>query len=228
MQPPAFVLIVAGGQGLRMGSVLPKQFLPLAGKPILFYAIKAFVEALPGAAMTLVLPEDQINRAQMILSYFDGRLNLTIAPGGATRFHSVQRGLVGVPDEAVVMVHDGVRPLVSAALIQACYQQAVALGSAVPAVSVTDSIRMLASDGSVPIDRQSLRAVQTPQTFRASILLPAMRQPYQASFTDEATVVEAFGQSVQLIEGDRRNLKITTPEDLVIATALLQSTNDPL
>jgi 2-C-methyl-D-erythritol 4-phosphate cytidylyltransferase len=218
-----FAIIVAGGKGLRMGNALPKQFLPLKGKPILYYAIKAFTDALPDIKIVLVLPEDHFSYAQMVLQAFPERIDVTIVGGGATRFHSVQNGLKEVSEDAIVFVHDGVRPLVSADLVLQCYAQALELGSAIPAVAVTDSMRMVKDDGSEPIDRERLRIIQTPQTFRGSILLPAFQQAYVESFTDEATVAEAYGTRVYLIAGERSNIKVTTPEDMIIAEALLLS-----
>jgi 2-C-methyl-D-erythritol 4-phosphate cytidylyltransferase len=217
-----FAVLVAGGKGLRMGSAMPKQFLPLDGKPLLYYTIKAFLEAFPELHMILVLPQDQLSYAQMVLQSFPERIDLSIVAGGETRFHSVQNGLRSIGEDAVVFVHDGVRPLVSVDLIRRCYEQALEKGSAIPAVAVSDSIRMLNGDTSKPVDRELLRSIQTPQTFRAEILLPAFTQEYKVAFTDEATVVEAYGTNVYLIEGEKSNIKVTTPEDLVLAEALLK------
>jgi 2-C-methyl-D-erythritol 4-phosphate cytidylyltransferase len=220
---PVYAIIVAGGQGTRMGTAVPKQFLELDGKPVLYHTINAFIKALPEVRVVLALPAHQISYAQMVLQSFPERIDLAIVPGGETRFHSVQNGLKDIPKDAIVMVHDGVRPLAGAELIQRCYQQAMEKGSAIPAIAVTDSMRLMTKEGSEAVDRSQLRIIQTPQTFRASILLPAMQQPYLDSFTDEATVVEAFGETVFLIEGEKRNIKITTPEDLVVAEALIKA-----
>jgi 2-C-methyl-D-erythritol 4-phosphate cytidylyltransferase len=219
----AVAVIVAGGQGTRMGTAVPKQFLDLDGKPVLHHTIAAFLAAVPHVHIVLVLPAHQISYAQMVLQSFPERIDLTIVAGGDTRFQSVKNGLVGIPNDAIVFVQDGVRPLVSPSLIKACYAQALEKGSAIPAIPVTDSMRIVKDGGSEPVDRSLLRIVQTPQTFKASILLPAMEQSYQESFTDEASVVEAFGQQVYLIEGERSNIKITTPEDLLIAEALMRA-----
>lgn len=216
-----FAVIVAGGKGLRMGSAIPKQFLPLAGKPVLYHTIHAFISAYPDVQIILVLPPDQISYAQMVLQAFPDGIDLIIVAGGETRYHSVQNGLKEVKDDAVVFVHDGVRPLVTPELIQACYQQAVEKGSAIPAIPVTDSMRLAEGDDSKPVNRDHLRIIQTPQTFRADILKPAFQQPYNPAFTDEATVAEANGTKVYLINGERSNIKVTTPEDLHIAEALL-------
>lgn len=216
-----YVVITAGGQGTRMGNALPKQFLDLAGKPVLYHTLKAFIDALPGANIILVLPIHQISYAQMVLQAFEERIDLTIVAGGETRYHSVQNGLAGLPEDSIIMVHDGVRPLVSRELILRCHQDAVIHGSAIPALTATDSMRLVQVNASIPLNRDRVRIIQTPQTFKGSVLLPAFRQPFNESFTDEASVVEAAGGTVFLTEGEKRNLKITTPEDLVIAGALI-------
>jgi 2-C-methyl-D-erythritol 4-phosphate cytidylyltransferase len=205
-----------------MGTAVPKQFLDLKGKPVLYHSINAFVDALPGAHITLVLPAQQISYAQMVLQAFPDRLDITIVAGGDSRFQSVKNGLEGIPPDAIVLVHDGVRPLASRDLILICYKQALEKGSAIPVIPVTDSVRLVENNQSKPVDRSNLRSVQTPQAFKASILLPAMEQPYEESFTDEATVVERMGQEIYLVEGEKNNIKITTPEDLLIAEALFK------
>jgi 2-C-methyl-D-erythritol 4-phosphate cytidylyltransferase len=205
-----------------MGTAIPKQFLELGGRPILCHTIQAFQQAIPGIRLILVLPPHQISYAHMVLQFFPEGLDITVVAGGESRFHSVRNGLDAIIDPSgIIMVHDGVRPLVSMDLIRRCREQALETGSAIPVIPVTDSIRMVEDVTSVPIDRSSLRIVQTPQAFRADILLSAFEQPYEARFTDEATVVEARGTTVSLISGARSNLKITTPEDLLIATAIL-------
>lgn len=217
-----YAVIVAGGKGLRMGNAVPKQFLPLAGKPVLYHTIKAFADAYADMKLVLVLPEEQLSYAQIVLQAFPDRIDITIVTGGETRFHSVQNGLRAVSEDAVVFVHDGVRPLVSTELIRACYEQAVEKGSAIPATAVTDSMRMVDGEGSRPVNREYMRSIQTPQTFRADILLPAFEQEYTDAFTDEATVVEAYGEEIYLIEGEKKNIKLTTPEDMVIAEMVLK------
>ncbi len=216
-----YAVITAGGQGTRMGTAMPKQFLDLAGKPVLYHTIKAFAEAIPSINIILVLPAHQISYAQMVLQAFEERIDLTIVAGGETRYQSVQNGLKDLPEDSIIMVHDGVRPLISSGLIQRCYAQALEKGSAIPAITATDSMRLMQQSSSIPLARDRVRIIQTPQTFRGSVLLPAFRQPYNQSFTDEASVVEAAGGTIFLIEGERRNLKITTPEDLAIAEALI-------
>lgn len=216
-----YAVIVAGGQGTRMGNAVPKQFLELNGKPVLYHTIKAFREALPDIELILVLPVQQISYAQMILQNFKNGIDITVVSGGATRYHSVQNGLAGIPEDAIVFVHDGVRPLVSKAVIMRCLESATVHGTAIPVIDATDSVRIVEGEHSRPIDRRKLRMVQTPQTFKASILLPAMRQPYQEAFTDEATVVELSGHSLKMVAGDKSNLKITTQDDMTIAAALM-------
>lgn len=217
-----YAVIVAGGKGLRMGNAVPKQFLPLAGKPVLYHTIKAFADAYADMKLVLVLPEEQLSYAQIVLQAFPDRIDITIVTGGETRFHSVQNGLKAVNENAVVFVHDGVRPMVSTELIRACYEQAVEKGSAIPAIAVTDSMRMVHGDSSHPVNREQMRSIQTPQTFRTDILLPAFEQEYTDAFTDEATVVEAYGEEVYLIEGEKKNIKLTTPEDMMIAEMVLK------
>lgn len=222
LRKPAYAVIVAGGSGQRMGTALPKQFLDLCGKPVLYWSIKAFMDALPDVHIILVLPEQQISLAQMVLRAFPERIDLTIVAGGETRHASVANGLKEVPDDAIAMVHDGARPLVSPLLIQRCYEVALLNRGAIPVVPVTDSVRQLTGNSSHAISRDDLRIVQTPQAFDAALLKEAFRQPYDPAFTDEATVVESYGEQVQVIEGEHCNLKITTPDDLLIAEALIR------
>lgn len=218
-----YAVIVAGGKGIRMGSAVPKQFLPLQGKPLLCHAVEAFAEAIPGIRLILVLPADQLGSAQTVLRSYIGNINVTTVAGGETRYHSVQNGLKHVPDDGVVFIHDGARPLVSTELIQRCYKQAIEKGSAVPAVPVTESVRLIEDGVSHPLDRDMLRIIQTPQTFRTNLILPAFQQEYKPSFTDEATVLEANGTTVALIDGMYENIKVTTPEDMIIAEAILNA-----
>lgn len=214
-------VIVAGGKGLRMQNAIPKQFLLLQEKPVLYHTIAAFQRAIPGIRIVLVLPQDHISYANMILQQFAGGIDVTIVTGGSTRYESVRNGLREAGKDDIIFVHDGVRPLLSAALIQRCLAAAETQGSAIPAVAVNDSIRQVTETGSKGINREQLRAIQTPQTFKGALLLPAFEQAYQDSFTDEASVVEAYGQQVFLVEGEKTNIKITTPEDMIFATAIL-------
>ena len=218
-----FALIVAGGSGTRMGSVLPKQFLLLQGKPVLFHTLKAFIDALPGIQIILVLPEEHLELGKEIVDGFFDKSQILLTAGGETRFHSVQNGLRHVTEESVIFVHDGVRCLVTPALIHRCFQTAVETGSAVPVIEMKDSVRIVSEDGNEPLDRGRLRIVQTPQTFHSKILLPAFEIDYKERFTDEATVVEAFGLKVSLVEGETTNIKITNPVDLLIASSILEN-----
>ncbi len=219
-----FAIIVAGGTGTRMGSVIPKQFMMLNEKPVLYYTLKAFLEAYDDLQVILVFPEDfQDIGKEIIDAYFDySRIQVTF--GGETRFHSVQNALKLVTGEAIVFVHDAVRCLVSTELIHRCYENTLHMGSAVPVVRSKDSIRLLNEEGNdnEVLDRNKVVLVQTPQTFHSKILVPAFEIDYKERFTDEATVVEAFGLKISLVEGDENNIKITRPVDLQIAGALLE------
>lgn len=214
-------VIVAGGSGKRMGNIVPKQFLLLKDRPVLWYTIDTFLRAYTDMEVVIVLPKEHIEKGRQIIAAFNGR-QIALAEGGETRFHSVKQGLQQVQDEAVIFVHDGVRCLISVPLIQRCYNQAIELGSAVPAVAATDSIRIIKDDKHFVEDRQHVRIIQTPQTFKSDIILPAFEQEYSEAFTDEATVVEAFGKEVFLTEGEFDNIKITRPVDLMIAARLLE------
>ncbi len=217
-----YAVIVAGGSGSRMKASTPKQFILLGEKPVLYYTIEAFLTSFSDLQIILVLPPDFVEdgRAMAELSSDAGRVQM--ASGGISRFDSVKNGLALVKESSIVFVHDGVRCLVSPDLIHRCYNQAMEKGSAIPAIPVTDSVRVLTANGSQPLNRDLLRAVQTPQTFRSDIILQAFEQPYRQSFTDEATVAEAAGFNIHLIEGDKRNIKITLPEDLLIAERLMR------
>jgi 2-C-methyl-D-erythritol 4-phosphate cytidylyltransferase len=217
-----YAVIVAGGAGMRMGSALPKQFLLLKNKPVLYYTINAFLKAVPGIYVIVVLPEDHLELGKEIVDGFFDQQQIQLAVGGETRFHSVQNGLKLISEESIIFVHDGVRCLVSEELIQRCYTAASETGSAIPAVECRDSARMITEDGNDPVDRTKLRLVQTPQTFHSKILLPAFAIDYKERFTDEATVVEAFGLKVTLVQGEETNIKITNPIDLVIAEKILE------
>lgn len=216
-----FAVIVAGGSGLRMGSATPKQFLLLQNKPLLWHTVHAFASAFADIQIILVLPQAHLNFGNNIAAMFP-HVAINVTTGGDSRFQSVKNGLAFVPNDAIVFVHDGVRCLITPQLVQACYQQALIKGSAIPAVAATDSIRISSGEDSVVADRTNVRIIQTPQTFKSNLLLPAFQQPYQDAFTDEATVLEAFGEKVFLIEGDYTNLKITRPIDLLIAEKILE------
>jgi 2-C-methyl-D-erythritol 4-phosphate cytidylyltransferase len=217
-----YAIIVAGGSGTRMGGNLPKQFLLLKNKPVLYYTIKTFLEAFDDLKVILVLPVEYTDMGQEIIDAWFDKDRIRITTGGDTRFQSVKNGLQLVEEESIIFVHDGVRCLLSAGLIQACYAKAVETGSAIPVVKSKDSVRLLTEEGNDAIDRNRVMLVQTPQTFHSKILLPAFNIDYKDKFTDEATVVEAYGLKVSLVEGEETNIKITTPMDLIVAESILE------
>jgi len=219
-------VIVAGGSGSRMNTALPKQFLLIKGKPILYYTLATFLEAYNDLTIILVLPEEFISAGQEIIDTFFDYKRIQITTGGSTRFHSVQNGLKLVKEESIVFIHDGVRCLLSTDLIKECYEAAIEFGSAIPVTDSKDSVRIITEDGNEPIDRTSVKLVQTPQTFHSKIILPAFKIDYKDKFTDEATVVEAFGLKVHLIEGEENNIKITKPLDITIAEQILNKSLD--
>jgi 2-C-methyl-D-erythritol 4-phosphate cytidylyltransferase len=220
-----FVIIVAGGNGNRMKSNIPKQFLLLQGKPVLYYAIHSFLKTYEDCKVILVLPEEHIATGQEIIDAFFDYNKISIVIGGRTRFHSVQNGLAQVTEEdSVIFVHDAVRPIVTSELITRCYESVLESGSAIPVIDCKDSVRLVHEDGSDAVDRSTIKLVQTPQAFHGKILIPAFKIDYKDKFTDEASVVESFGLKVSLVEGDDENIKITTPIDLVIADSILNAT----
>ncbi|MBX3257002.1 MAG: 2-C-methyl-D-erythritol 4-phosphate cytidylyltransferase [Chitinophagaceae bacterium] len=217
-----FAVIVAGGSGTRMGSRVPKQFLLLNGQPVLLHTVEAFLSAYPDMEVILVLPPAYIEEGTEIVRQSSDPGRVLVTAGGETRFHSVKKGLSLTTHPSIIFVHDGVRCLVTQKLIRSCYDQAVEKGSAIPCIAVPDSIRIINDEGHKPIDREKLRAIQTPQTFQSEILLKSFELPYNESFTDEATVAEAAGYEVFLATGEKENIKITVPSDLIIAEQLLQ------
>ena len=221
---PRYAIIVAGGSGLRMGADRPKQFLLLRGEPVLLHTLRRFAEpALGVAQLVVVLPFDQLDFWQKLAAEYGVTIPHTLVAGGATRWASVKAGLAALPTDApagaLVAVHDGVRPLVPLAVVEATYQAAAAHGAAAAAVPPKDSVRLLGAAGSSPLDRRRLRLMQTPQTFDLALLRRAYRLPELPTFTDDASVVDDL-HPVHLVEGDYRNLKITTPEDLLLAEAI--------
>lgn len=218
-----YVIIVAGGKGLRMGSDIPKQFLPIGGKPVLMRTLERFREYSADLQIILVLPEAQQAYWQELCGKYDFKVKYQLANGGQTRFHSVQNGLALVPDdtEGVVGVHDGVRPFPSIEVIKNCYETARTAKAVIPVIPVVETVRHLEGDSSVTVPRGDYRLVQTPQTFDIQLLKAANRQPYNDGFTDDASVVESYGHAITLVEGNRENIKITTPYDLKIAEVLI-------
>ncbi len=214
-------IIVAGGTGQRMGSVVPKQFLSIQGKPILLHTIDQFVAAFSDIQLVVVLPEGYIEEGKELIRQNGFTKNIVFVAGGDTRFQSVKNGLGQVNESAIVFVHDAVRCLLTPALIQRCYQQALEKGSAIPAVSSTDTVRLIKGNTNELFDRENVMLIQTPQTFQSDLLLNAFNQDFNASFTDEANVVEASGNPVYLVDGEFENIKITRPLDLAIAEYIL-------
>lgn len=219
------VVIVAGGSGTRFGAQMPKQFLELGGKPILLRSIEAFGENRNDSFDVIVtLPQGQMALWQQLCEKYAFSLPHRVVAGGETRWHSVKNALDSIDDIAgvdIIAVHDGVRPLATAELIDRTIEAARRDGAAIPVVMLNDSVRQVMGDGSHALDRSTLRAVQTPQAFGARLLLEAYGQPFDPSFTDDASVVEHAGHAVTLVEGDPVNLKITRPMDLALAEYLL-------
>lgn len=205
-----------------MGGNLLKQFMLLKDRPVLFYTLKTFLDSYTDLHIILVLPVDYTDMGQKIIDTYFDKDRIRITTGGETRFQSVKNGLALVEEESVIFVHDGVRCLLSIELIHHCYEMALTTGSAIPVIPSKDSVRLLKDDGSDAIDRNKIMLVQTPQTFQSKILLPAFQAVYKDKFTDEATVVEAYGMKVTLIEGEETNIKITRPLDLLMAEKILE------
>lgn len=219
-----YAVIVAGGTGTRMNQPLPKQFVLLKGKPVLYYTLTTFLAAYDDIDIILVLPEDYMAAGKEIIdAYFDPQ-RIQLTAGGRTRFHSVQNGLALVTEESVVFVHDAARCLLTTNLIHRCYEAVMQYGSAVPVVASRDSLRYITDDGNEAIDRNRICLVQTPQTFHSKILLPAFNIDYKDKYTDEATVIEAFGLKVHLVTGEDENIKLTLPADLHYAALLMEQT----
>ena len=215
-----YIIIVAGGKGLRMGGDIPKQFLPIGGKPVLMRTLERFRAYSADLQIILVLPEAQQDYWKQLCKEYDFNVDYMLANGGETRFHSVQHGLALIPDDAqgIVGVHDGVRPFPSIEVIKNCYETAREKKAVIPVVPVVETLRHI-TEGTKP--RNEYRLVQTPQCFDIQLLKAANRQPYNDGFTDDASVVEAFGFDITLVDGNRENIKITTPYDLKIAEVLI-------
>jgi 2-C-methyl-D-erythritol 4-phosphate cytidylyltransferase len=216
-------VIVAGGVGVRMQADKPKQFLSLEGQSILERTIQTFLKSYEDLQLVLVLPADHLEEGRTMTQSLNEEGRIRYVVGGETRFQSVQNGLRTIQDTSIVFVHDAVRCLLSMDLIHRCHDQALQLGSAVPAIEATDSIRVVENELNRAIPRSQVRLIQTPQTFRSDILLPAYETSYQTSFTDEASVVEAAGGEVHLINGEMQNIKITSPLDLLVAAEYLKA-----
>jgi 2-C-methyl-D-erythritol 4-phosphate cytidylyltransferase len=218
-----YVIIVAGGTGSRMKSEVPKQFMELKGKPVLMHTISKFLEAYPDIQVILVLAKQLNDDWKALCKKYDFSVPYILADGGETRYHSVKNGLELVPGSACVGIHDAARPLVSIATIKAAFEKAMSDGNASPAVPVTDSIRFLKDKENCSLDRTKYVIVQTPQCFHADLIKKAFEKAYKPEFTDDASVLESFGEKINLVEGNRENIKITTQQDLVVANALMGS-----
>jgi 2-C-methyl-D-erythritol 4-phosphate cytidylyltransferase len=217
-----FVIIVAGGSGSRMHTDIPKQFLNINGKPILFHTLKCFDNYLKGIPIILVLPEPYIDYWKSITKKNDFTIAHQVAFGGQTRFHSVKSGLEHINESGIVAIHDGVRPLVSKETLNRVFQKAEKDGNAIPAIVITESMRRIEPDNSVHVYRDNYRLIQTPQCFHSDLIKKAYQQEYREEFTDDASVVEALGVKINLVDGNPENIKITRPIDLKFAEALLK------
>lgn len=225
-----YVIIVAGGKGLRMGSDTPKQFLPIGGKPVLMRTIERFHQYCKELNVIVVLPREQQAQWRALCERHHFDLAHTIADGGSTRYESCQNGLAAITDDAdgVVGFHDGVRPFVSVEVIDRCFETARIEKAVIPTLPVTDTLRHVdAQGGGKNVLRSEYRIVQTPQVFDVALAKRAFGQPVRESFTDDASVIEALGHSVSMVDGNRENIKITTPFDLVLAEAMLQHGHTP-
>jgi 2-C-methyl-D-erythritol 4-phosphate cytidylyltransferase len=220
-----YAIIVAGGTGSRMNNAMPKQFLPIDGKPIFYYSMQAFITSFPDIQLVLVVHPDFIKNMHSVLQHFSERINVTIVAGGATRFESVKNGLAALPNiaDAIVYIHDAARPFISKKLLQNLQEDCITYGNAIPCITVNESMRVTTQEASCMIDRSILRIIQTPQVFKLSILKKAFLQPFQDSFTDDASVIEADGIVVHLSNGIDENIKITTPAQLQMAEWMMKN-----
>jgi 2-C-methyl-D-erythritol 4-phosphate cytidylyltransferase len=216
-----FALIVAGGSGSRMKSDIPKQFIAIHGKPMLMHTMEAFYRNDPDFSFVVVLPGKEIALWNELCRKHSFEINHKVTAGGKTRFHSVKNGLEQIQEEGIVFIHDGVRPLVSSKTIESCYQMALEKGNALPVIAPSESVREITGNENRAADRKRFFLVQTPQTFRVSIIKIAFNQKYSEKFTDDAAVLENTGVNIYMVNGNRENIKITYPEDLTFATILL-------
>ncbi|MGB2457793.1 MAG: 2-C-methyl-D-erythritol 4-phosphate cytidylyltransferase [Flavobacteriales bacterium] len=209
-----YIIIVAGGSGSRMGSTIPKQFLDLNSKPILMHTIEKMHQSLDHSEIILALPKSEFDTWKKLCQEHQFKVNHQVVEGGNTRFESVSNALKKVNEQSVIAIHDGVRPLVKNSVVNECMQTAQEKGTAIPVIAIEESLRQKTDSGSVVVNRDEYLIVQTPQCFSSEVLLKAYQQDYSPTFTDDASVVEAMGIEIQLIQGNKENIKITTPEDL--------------
>jgi 2-C-methyl-D-erythritol 4-phosphate cytidylyltransferase len=217
-----FAIIVAGGTGTRMNAGIPKQFLLLAGRPMLLHSLDCFYLSDPETSIIVVLPENHAKTWRSLCTEHGSTIPHQVVSGGETRFHSVKNGLQIIPGDGLVAIHDGARPLVSPALINRAFEAASRLGNATPVLPVNESMRTLENGVSRPVNRDDYRIIQTPQVFGVAVLRKAYEQTYRAAFTDDATVFESTGETIHLIEGEYSNIKITRPDDLITAERIIR------
>lgn len=216
-----FALIVAGGSGSRMNNTIAKQFIEINERPVLMHTFDVFFNFDPKLKFILVLPKDQVKHWKSLCKKHCFKLKHKIAFGGETRFHSVKNGLDLISEDGIVFIHDGVRPLVSAKTLQNCFETAAEKGNALPVIPVFESVRFADDSGNQPVDRAKYFLVQTPQTFDCGLIKEAFNRSETVLFADDATVLESMGERIHLVEGNRENIKITYPEDLVFAKSFL-------
>jgi len=214
-------IIVAGGTGTRMNTAVPKQFLPVAGKPMVMHSLQAFMDAVPGISLVLALPRNHFDTWRKLCREYAFTAPHELTPGGETRFHSVRNALA-ITGDGLVAVHDGARPLLSGALILRTFMEAERFGNCIPVIPVNESVRKIKGGLNRPVERDTLRIVQTPQVFDSVLLRKAYQQDWQENFTDDATVVESMGGTIHLTEGDPANIKITYRQDVAIAELLFE------
>jgi 2-C-methyl-D-erythritol 4-phosphate cytidylyltransferase len=217
-----YIIIVAGGNGTRMNNVVPKQFIELLGKPVLMHTIEKFKDSIPESIIIVVLAKELNEEWRSLCEKHNFTIEHQLTDGGETRYHSVKKGLALVPDACVVGIHDAARPLVSKETILSAFETAEKLGNACPAVPLNESIRFIKGKENTAVDRSHYSIIQTPQCFHSDLIRKAFLKAYKPEFTDDASVLESFGEKVNLIEGNRENVKITTPLDLIIAEALMK------
>jgi len=222
MPDKEYAVIVSGGSGKRMKSVVPKQYLPLNGLPVIMHTINVFYEYSRDINIIVVIPKPDFDSWEKLCIQFQFQIPVLLASGGKTRFQSVKNGLDMTGDKGLVAIHDGVRPLVSKEIISNSFQLAALKGSAVAAVRLKESIMIIDKNQTKTVDRSKYRLIQTPQTFQIPIIKKAYQQPERTSFTDDASVVEKYGYKISLFEGSYKNIKITTPEDLPTAELFLK------
>lgn len=223
MQTKRYAIIVAGGSGVRMGYDIPKQFIELNGKPILMWTIDVFDGLANKPEIIVVLPEAQVEQWDELCKKHSFKVNHKVTIGGKERFYSVKNGLELVDDDnSIVAIHDGVRPLVNSNVIEECYIIAEKLGNAIPVIQPVESVRIVENNSSSAFPRNNVLLVQTPQAFKTNLIKRCYEQPFNTSFTDDASVIEAMGKKIFTVNGNRENIKITTQADLIFANALLK------